>query len=171
MSLHAYSSSEKQHLLPRMADCWLPKNKRVCWACRRFQAFGKGSKAMWLPIAAKQIDTAERTQRAMAWEWNWEVKSWFNEESDEIYDFSNDDERLRCPGCVMKGFRITFSKSFVYRQNKERENRERPREIVEKDKKDEDDKLAADAKANDIAIREAAQTACKDGSDCKDRET
>jgi hypothetical protein len=66
---------------------------------------------MWLHMAAKQTDTAEHTQRAMALERNWEVKNWFNEESDEIYDFSSDDERLRCPGCVMKGFRITVSKA------------------------------------------------------------
>src|SRR5271170_893990 len=119
---------------------------------------------MWLRMAAEQTDTAEHTQGIMAWERNCEVRNWFNEESDEIYDFSSDDERLRCPGCVMKGFRITFSKSFVQRRNRERENREWLREIVEKDKKDEDDKLAANAKANDIAIREAAQAACKDGS-------
>jgi hypothetical protein len=36
--------------------------------------------------------------------------------------------------------------------------------MVEKDKKDEGDKLAADAKAKDIAIRKAAQAACKEGS-------
>jgi hypothetical protein len=91
-------------------------------------------------------------------------KIWFDEESDEIYDFGSDDERLRCPGCVMKGFRITVSKSFVQRRNRERENREWLKEIAEKEKKDEEDKLAADAKAKDIAIRKAAQTAYKDGS-------
>ena len=164
MDLHAYGSSDKQHFLCRMADCWLPKDKRICWACWRFQAFGEGSKAMWLHMAAEKTDTAEHTQRAMAWERNWEVKNWFNEESDEIYNFSSDDERLRCPGCVMKGFRITVSKSFVYRRNRERENREWLKEIMEKDKKDEEDKLAADAKAKDIAICKAAQVAYKDGS-------
>lgn len=46
MSLHAYGSSDKQRFLARMADGWLPKGKRVYQACRRSQAFGKGSKAM-----------------------------------------------------------------------------------------------------------------------------
>jgi hypothetical protein len=35
---------------------------------------------------------------------------------------------------------------------------------MEKDKKDEEDKLATDAKAKDIAVRKAAQAAYKDGS-------
>jgi hypothetical protein len=122
---------------------------------------------MWLHMAAERTDTAEHTQRDMAWERNWEVKNWFNEESDEIYDFSSDDERLRCPGCVMKGFRITVSKSFVHRRNRERENREWIKEIVEKDKKDEEDKLAADAKTKGIAIGKAAQAAYKGGSMAK----
>jgi spore maturation protein CgeB len=52
----------------------------------------------------------------------------------------------------MKGFRITVSKSFVHRRNRERENREWLKEIMEKDKKDEEDKLATDAKAEDIAV-------------------
>ena len=84
-------------------------------------------------MAGEQTDTAEHTQRAMAWERNWEVKNWFNEESDEIYDFSSDDERLRCPGCVMKGFRITVSKSFVHRRNRERGNRERENRESQRD--------------------------------------
>ena len=75
-------------------------------------------------IAAKQADTAEHTQRAMAWERNWEVKSWFNEESDETQEFSGDDGRLHYLGCVMEGFRITVSKSFVQCRNRERENGE-----------------------------------------------
>src|ERR1700756_5250280 len=61
----------------------------------------------------------------------------------------------------MKGFRIMVSKSFVRRRNRERENREWLKEIMDKDKKDEEDKLAANAKAKDIAIRKAAQAAYK----------
>jgi len=45
--------------------------------------------------------------------------------------------------------------------SKERENREWLKEIMEKDKKDEEDKLAADTKAKDIAIRKAARAAYK----------
>jgi plasmid stability protein len=81
-----------------------------------------------------------------------------------MYDFSSDDERLRCPGCVMKGFRTTVSKSFVHRRNMERENREWLKEIVEKDQKDEEGKLAADTKTKDITIRKAAQAAYKRSS-------
>jgi hypothetical protein len=138
MDRYAYGSSDKQHLLCKITKCWPPKDKRVCRACWCFRAFGEASKAKWLGIAAEQTDTAEHTKRTKAWEQNWEVKNWFGAESDEACNFRSDDERLRCPGCVMKGYRITVSKDFVCDRDQNRWNKEWLRTQAEKDKKEEE---------------------------------
>lgn len=71
-------------------------------------------------MAAEQSDTAKHTERAKAWLQNWEVKNWFDEESGKTYILRNDDGRLSCPSCVLKGYRITVSKEFVHSRNTER---------------------------------------------------
>jgi hypothetical protein len=166
MHRNAYGSSDKQRLLCKMAECWLPNDKRVCWACWRFRAFGGGSKAKWLQMVAKQSDTAEHNERAKVWAQNWEVKNWFGEESEELCNLRSDDERLRCPGCVLKGFRITVSKDFVRSRNMKRRGKEWLTEMDEKDRKEEeqrkkqkkqeeaDRKLAEKLTVDDAKVRE-----------------
>lgn len=166
MHPNAYGSSDKQHLLCKIAECWLPNEKRVCWACWRFRAFGGGSKAEWLQIVATQSDTAEHNQRAKSWVQNWEVRNWFGEESEELYNLRSDDERLRCPGCVLKGFRITVSKDFIRSRNMKRQGKEWLTEMDRKDRKEEgqrkkqrkleeaDRKLAEKLTLDDAKIRD-----------------
>jgi hypothetical protein len=62
----------------------------------------------------------------------------------------------------MRGFQITVSKSFVQRRDRKRESREWLKEIVERDEKGEEDKLAADAKANDKAMQAACEERFRD---------
>lgn len=63
------------------------------------------------------------------------------------------------PFPALHAFRPADPRKADLEGSRERENREWLKEIMEKDKKDEEDKLAADAMAKDIAIPKVAQAA------------
>lgn len=91
-------------------------------------------------MVAGQSGTPQHAERAQLWLQNWEVKNWFGEGSNEAFNLQSDDERLRCPSCVLKGYRITLSPLFVDERNIKREINEHTRREAEKKEKEQEER-------------------------------
>ena len=135
-----FASNElpKTQLLGKLADGWIPDNIRICWACYQFQPFGTGSRGAWEveKSAFKNNDTLWHHQRTAVWENNWEVKAWLGEEPKELLGVCRKDERLRCPGCVLRGFKLHMDRELVQASNMAREGKEWLRKMAEKDEEE-----------------------------------
>jgi hypothetical protein len=113
----------KQMLLAKLAETWtyMVKDSRVCWACYHFRWYGPShaprlTGAVALPMSQK---SREHDVRTTDFKQNWEVALWLGDQVSSV-NVSSRDERLRCPGCVLKGCKLSASKDFVDAQNAKR---------------------------------------------------
>lgn len=97
----------KKQLVPLLTEGWIPRDRiRMCPSCWRFLGYGDESGDFWRQYLIGELcNEGLRTEKISEWLSNWEIKTWLGKRAEGLNGKAVNaaDQRMRCPGCTVKG--------------------------------------------------------------------